>query len=182
MTDVQPLASILAAPSAILAAPGAILAADVGSTRTHVCLIQRVEGTYRLVARAESPTTDGEPENDVTIGVCRAIQDIEAIVQRPLLDSDGDILAPTGPGGLAGVDAFVATSSAAPALRCVVVGLTDDLSVESAARTCAAANAVVAGTTKGTPVTAGTTGGWCYKAATGEFWCDTASGAGEASW
>ena len=46
----------------------------------------------------------------------------------------------------------------------------------------AAANAVVAGTTKGTPVTAGTTGGWCYKAATGEFWCDTASGAGEASW
>lgn len=42
-------------------------------------------------------------------------------------------------------------------------------------------NAVVAGTTKGTPVTSGTTGGWCYKAATGEFWADTASGAGEAS-
>ena len=44
----------------------------------------------------------------------------------------------------------------------------------------AAKNAVVAGTTKGTPVTAGTTGGWCYKASTGEFWADTASGAGEA--
>lgn len=43
-------------------------------------------------------------------------------------------------------------------------------------------SAVVAGTTKGTPVTAGTAGGWCYKASTGEFWCDTASGAGEASW
>jgi prepilin-type N-terminal cleavage/methylation domain-containing protein len=42
-------------------------------------------------------------------------------------------------------------------------------------------NAVVAGTTKGTPVTSGTTGGWCYKASTGEFWADTASGAGEAS-
>jgi prepilin-type N-terminal cleavage/methylation domain-containing protein len=41
-------------------------------------------------------------------------------------------------------------------------------------------NAVVAGTTKGTPVTTGTTGGWCYNAATGEFWADTASGAGEA--
>lgn len=135
MTDVKP-------PASTPATPGAILAADVGSTRTHVCLIQRVEGVYRLVARAESPTTDGEPENDVTIGVCRAIQDVEALVQRPLLDSDGDVQSPMGPGG-EGVDLFVATSSAAPALRCVVVGLTDDLSVECAARTCAAANAIV---------------------------------------
>jgi len=47
--------------------------------------------------------------------------------------------------------------------------------------TSATKNAVVAGTTKGTPVTSGTTGGWCYKASTGEFWADTASGAGEAS-
>jgi len=135
MADVQP-------PPAP-AAPDAILAADVGSTRTHVCLIERVEGAYRLVARAESPTTWGEPENDVTIGVCRAVQDVEAIVQRPLLDGDGDILTPMEPGGVAGVNTFVATSSAAPPLRCVIVGLTDDLSVESAARTCAAANTVV---------------------------------------
>ena len=48
--------------------------------------------------------------------------------------------------------------------------------------TSATKNAVIAGTTKGTPVTALATGGWCYKAATGEFWADTASGAGEASW
>ena len=46
--------------------------------------------------------------------------------------------------------------------------------------TSATKNAVIAGTTKGTPVTSGTTGGWCYKAATGEFWADTASGASEA--
>jgi len=146
MTDVQP-------PAPTLVAPSAILAADVGSTRTHVCLIERVEGVYRLVARAESPTTDGEPENDVTIGVCRAIQDLEAVAQRPLLDSDGDVLTSARVGtedeeitGQAGVDAFVATCSAGPALSCAVVGLTDDLSVESAARTCAAANATVSHT------------------------------------
>jgi len=46
--------------------------------------------------------------------------------------------------------------------------------------TSATQNAVVAGTTKGTPETSGTTGGWCYNASTGEFWADTASGAGEA--
>ena len=43
-------------------------------------------------------------------------------------------------------------------------------------------NAVIAGTTKGTPETTGTTGGWCYKSTSGEFWADTASGAGEAAW
>lgn len=42
-------------------------------------------------------------------------------------------------------------------------------------------NAVIAGTTMGTPVTSGTTGAWCYNQTTGEFWADTASGAGEAS-
>ncbi|MFT5051545.1 MAG: prepilin-type N-terminal cleavage/methylation domain-containing protein [Chlamydiales bacterium] len=42
-------------------------------------------------------------------------------------------------------------------------------------------NAIIAGTSKGTPVTSGTTGAWCYKAATGEFWADTASGVGEAN-
>lgn len=41
-------------------------------------------------------------------------------------------------------------------------------------------NAIVAGTTKGTPATSGTTGAWCYKASTGEFWADTASGSSEA--
>ena len=43
-------------------------------------------------------------------------------------------------------------------------------------------NAVIAGTTKGTPETAGTTGGWCYLSTTGQLWADTASGVGEASW
>ena len=128
MTDARPM--------------GSILAADVGGTRTHVCLIQRVEGVYRLVARAEAPTTDREPENDITIGVCRAIQEIEATVQRGLLDGDGDVLTPETSSG-EGVDLFVATSSAAPALRCIIIGLTDDLSVESAAQVCAAANASV---------------------------------------
>ncbi|HHX45129.1 MAG TPA: hypothetical protein GX714_14255 [Chloroflexi bacterium] len=140
------MADVLSPAAPSDATPQAILAADVGSTRTHVCLIQRVEGSHRLVARAESPTTAGEPENDITIGVCRAIQEMEAIVQRPLLDSDGDVLTPMEQSGRAGVDAFVATASAAPPLRCVIIGLTDDLSVETAARTCAAANTVVHGT------------------------------------
>ncbi len=119
-----------------------IIAADIGSTFTHVCLIDIVEGVYRLVARAESPSTVGEPENDLTIGLRRAIARLEQASQRLLLDQDGELIIPEQE-TLSGVDLFVATSNAAPPLQCVIIGLTDDLSVESAQRVCAAANVAV---------------------------------------
>lgn len=119
-----------------------IIAADIGSTLTHVCLIDVVEGVYRLVARAESPSTLSEVDNDVTIGLRRAIQQLEQITQRQLLDPDGEPITPERDSG-EGVDAFVVTSSAAPPLQCVIIGLTDELSIESAQHACAAGNVVV---------------------------------------
>ena len=118
------------------------IAADIGSTLTHVCLIDIVEGAYRFVAHAESPSTLSEAENDVTIGLRRAIQHLEQLTQRPLLDQDGELITPEQDSG-AGVDAFVATSNAAPPLQCVIIGLTDDLSVESAQYACSAGNVLV---------------------------------------
>ena len=118
------------------------IAADIGSTLTHVCLIDIVEGAYRFVAHAESPSTLSEAENDVTIGLRRAIQHLEQLTQRPLLDQDGELITPEQESG-AGVDAFVATSNAAPPLQCVIIGLTDDLSVESAQYACSAGNVLV---------------------------------------
>jgi len=125
--------------------PESIIAADIGSTFTHVCLLDTVEGVSRFVARAQVPTTLGEPERDLMIGLRRAVERLEHIVQRPLLDQGGQIIIPEEPSG-AGVDAFVATSSAAPPLRCVIVGLTEGLSLESAQRACSTANVVVAQT------------------------------------
>lgn len=119
-----------------------IIAADLGSTLTHACLIDKVDGVYRLVAKAESPTTWTEPENDISVGLYRAVKRLEQITQRSLLDDNDEILTPEQPLGQ-GVDAVVACANAAPPLQCVVVGLTDNLSVESAQRACAAANAVV---------------------------------------
>lgn len=118
------------------------IAADIGSTLTHVCLIDIVEGAYRFVAHAESPSTLSAAENDVTIGLRRAIQHLEQLTQRPLLDQDGELITPEQDSG-AGVDAFVATSNAAPPLQCVIIGLTDDLSVESAQYACSAGNVLV---------------------------------------
>lgn len=134
MSDQQPIQSILAA--------------DIGSTLTHVCLIDMVEGTYRFVARAECPTTLHEPENDVMIGLTRAIQQLEQVAQRPLLDvtvqgsDEPAIISPERESG-EGVDLFVATANAASPLRCAIVGLTSTLSVESAQAACDSANVLV---------------------------------------
>ena len=119
-----------------------ILAADIGSTLTHVCLIDLVEGTYRLVARAESPSTCAAPESDIAIGLRRAIKRLEGIAQRTLLDDAEELIQPETDAG-SGVDAFVATSNAAPPLECVVIGLTNDLSLASAHHVCSSANALV---------------------------------------
>jgi hypothetical protein len=124
------------------APPESILAVDVGSTLTHLCLIDLIEGSYRFVAHAEAPTTLGQPENDMTIGIRRAIRRIEQIAQRPLLDGDDELLVPERDSG-EGVDAFVACSNAAAPVRCVLIGLTDDLSSDSAQRACEATNTVI---------------------------------------
>ncbi len=114
---------------------GSALMADVGMTSTHVSLVERVDGVYRLVARTESRTTLSGAERDVTVGLVRAVSQIEEIVQRPLMADDGLIL-PEGESG-SGVDAFLATCSAARPLSAMIVGLTDRLSVESAKHACA---------------------------------------------
>ena len=119
-----------------------LIAADLGSTLTHVCLIELVDGTYRLAATAESPATLYEPESDVTIGFYRALRRLEQIVRRPLLNQSDELIVPERASG-AGVDLCIATSNAAPALRCVIVGISDDLSVDSARRACEASNTVV---------------------------------------
>ncbi|MGI6380450.1 MAG: glutamate mutase L [Anaerolineae bacterium] len=124
------------------ATPESFLAADIGSTMTHAVLVDRVEGAYRMVATAESPTTLQAPESDITIGLSRAIRRLQDVVQRPLLDSLGQIVLPERVSG-AGVDALVTVSSAAPPLRCVIVGMAERQSVESATRACEAASAQV---------------------------------------
>ena len=126
-----------------------ILAADIGSTLTHVCLIDLVEGTYRFIAHAETASTLGGAESDLTIGLRRAIRQLEQVTSRTLLEGE-TLITPEQDSG-DGVDTFLATSSAAPPLECVIVGLTDDLSRQSAESACAASHAlVVAGISLGT--------------------------------
>ncbi len=110
-----------------------ILAADVGSTFTKAVLIDVVEGEYRIIASAEFPTTLEPPWSDIALGVQQCIARIERIALRNLLDERGTLIAPERSDG-SGVDAFVATASAAEPLRVAIAGLMRDYSVESARR------------------------------------------------
>jgi hypothetical protein len=111
-----------------------ILAIDVGATVTRAVLFDVVEGQYRFVASGQAPSTAEAPLKDIGIGVREAITNLQNITGAALLGAqDNNLIAPSQPDG-SGVDAVVATVSAGPAVKTVVVGLLPDVSLQSARR------------------------------------------------
>lgn len=100
-----------------------LLVADCGSVFTKVSLFGLVEGQYRLIARAEAPTTLQPPRADVTEGITHAIHRIEQITGRRFLEQKR-LMSPEQADGN-GIDAFVTTISAGAPMRIVVLGAVD---------------------------------------------------------
>lgn len=124
-----------------------VLATDCGSTTTKAILIERQEdGSFRLTARGEAPTTVEAPFEDVTRGVFNAAREVQELRGRRLLSDEGDdsgeaILRPQR--GDEGVDLYISTSSAGGGLQMVVTGVVASMSAESAARAALGAGAIV---------------------------------------
>jgi len=118
----------------------AILATDCGSTTTKAILIERVRGEYRQTFRGEAPTTVEAPFEDVTRGVLNAIQEVEELSGRTILEGE-KILTPADEGR--GVDLYVSTSSAGGGLQMVVGGVVMAMTAESAQRCALGAGAIV---------------------------------------
>lgn len=110
-----------------------LLTLDIGSVHTRASLFDVVEGRYRLVASGRSPSTAGPPLFDVREGVRIALDQIQSVTGRQLLDETEMLIMPVGADG-SGVDVFVATTSAGPKVRTVLVGLMEDVSMESGRR------------------------------------------------
>ena len=109
-----------------------LLAVDVGTVTTRAALFDVVEGSYRYIASGQAPSTAAAPFKDLSEGVHQAIENLQGITGRKFLTEDHHLIMPTSEGK--GVDTFGATFSAGPAVKTVVVGLLDDVSVESAQR------------------------------------------------
>jgi hypothetical protein len=109
---------------------------------TKVILIDTIDGQYRFVAQGEALSTIESPRADVLLGVRHAIGQIEEATGRLLLDEQGQLITPEQASGN-GVDAFVATTSAAAPLRLILAGLTYNVSIESARRAISSTYALV---------------------------------------
>lgn len=117
-----------------------ILATDCGSTTTKAILIQKLGDEYRQTHRGEAPTTVEAPFEDVTRGVLNAIQEVEELSGRKILDGE-QIITPAN--GTTGVDIYISTSSAGGGLQIMVAGVVKSMSAESAQRCALGAGAIV---------------------------------------
>jgi hypothetical protein len=97
-----------------------LLVVDCGSVYTKAALLGRVENQYRLLARAQSPTTSAPPIGDVSVGAREAIVTIERVTGRTLLRA-GRVLTPEQEDGT-GVDGLALAASAGGPLRLLTTG------------------------------------------------------------
>jgi uncharacterized protein (TIGR01319 family) len=118
-----------------------IVATDCGSTTTKAILIEKIDGHYRQMHRAEAPTTVEEPVADVTIGVTNALTELQELAGRRLIDAQGQIIRPAM--GNEGCDIYISTSSAGGGLQMVVAGVVKEMTAASAKRAALGAGAIV---------------------------------------
>jgi uncharacterized protein (TIGR01319 family) len=110
-----------------------LLAVDIGSVNTRASLFDVVDGRYRFVATGRAASTVGAPVGDVGDGMRAALERIQAVTGRRLVDESESLILPATPDG-SGADIFVATASAGPSLRTVIVGLMPGVSINTAHR------------------------------------------------
>ena len=110
-----------------------VLAIDVGTAVTRALLFDVVEGVYRFVASGQAPSTAEAPFRDIGIGIREAITNLQTVIGSQLVGNGNGLISPAQPDG-SGVDAVIATVSAGPVVKTVVVGLLSDVSLQSARR------------------------------------------------
>ncbi|MBT3342560.1 MAG: methylaspartate mutase [Gemmatimonadetes bacterium] len=136
MTENTPEAATTSPPDKI----DVVIATDCGSTTTKAILIERQGDVYRQTYRGEAPTTVEAPFEDVTRGVLNAIQEVEELSGRRILDGER-IITPSN--GSEGVDIYISTSSAGGGLQMMVAGVVQSMTGESAQRCALGAGAIV---------------------------------------
>src|SRR5690554_2163498 len=89
------------------ATPNAMLIVDVDQAITRAVLCDVVEGSARLVDVGETTTTSGPPFMEMSIGISRAIRQLEDQTGRRLLEGES-LITPSRPDG-DGVDRVFVT-------------------------------------------------------------------------
>ncbi|MCU0488891.1 MAG: glutamate mutase L [Anaerolineales bacterium] len=111
----------------------ALLVVEIGATITRAFLFGLAEERYRLLGSGQTPTTLGAFGRDVRHGIRQAIEELQAITGRILLDPQKRLIQPIDRSGN-GVDRCLVTVSAGPPLNLLLAGLHKEASLESAYR------------------------------------------------
>ena len=117
-----------------------ILATDCGSTTTKAILFERRPEGYRQTCRGEASTTVEAPFEDVTRGVLNAVEEVQELSGRRILDGER-IVQPAAANE--GVDIYISTSSAGGGLQMLVAGAVKSMTAQSAQRAALGAGAIV---------------------------------------
>jgi len=110
---------------------GSMLALDLGSFTTRASLIDIVDGQYRLIAAGEARNSAGSPYFDIRVGAAEAVRQIEAVIDRQLVDQNGTLIMPVQASGN-GFDSLVILYSCVPEMKIAAAGLVNEISLESA--------------------------------------------------
>ncbi|OGO34607.1 MAG: hypothetical protein A2W35_06360 [Chloroflexi bacterium RBG_16_57_11] len=108
-----------------------LLVVDVGSVTTRAFLFEVVDLRYRFIASGAAPTTAGAPYHNISEGVRLALDHLHQVTGRTFVGTDEQLIMPASADG-SGIDKFAATISVGEPLRVVIVGLLEDISLESA--------------------------------------------------
>lgn len=107
-----------------------LLAIDIGAVNTRAAFFDVIEGGYRFIGIGQSPTTSNAPVRNAMIGVQLAIENLQAMIGKSLMDDDGHLIIPSQPDGV-GVDSMVTSISVGPVIKTIIVGLLPDVSLKS---------------------------------------------------
>jgi len=110
-----------------------LLSVDVGSVTTRAALFDLVDGRYRYLGSGSALTTAYAPFHDIGEGIRSALDRLQLVTGRVLVGGDERLIIPSKDDG-SGVDTLVATLSAGPPLNMILLGLLEDVSLESARR------------------------------------------------
>lgn len=90
-----------------MSTPNSVLILDIDQAITRVVLCDVVEGSARLVDVGESATTSGQPFFEMSIGISRAIRQLEDQTGRRLMEGEA-VISPSRPDG-DGIDRLFVT-------------------------------------------------------------------------
>jgi hypothetical protein len=119
-----------------------LLAIDIGSATTRAAYFDVVEGQYRFIGMGQSPTSLSAPTHNIAFGMQSAIESLQQVIDKQLIDENGKLILPSQPDGF-GVDNLCATISAGDLVKTVLVGLLPDVSLKSVESLALSAGALI---------------------------------------